>query len=459
MKLPTIDDKEIVPVRLIPIITNAWLGQSTLSGILANRLNAGGFPFDPDFDEVDVNAVHAYHLNADGISVKMLLAEWEGIYRDISLISPLLRKAEEKIGMHNAMAPARWLKATRSLPPGVFLWRNELDSLWEANMSYYSPSPKESPDFRTMNHDAYIRPEYRALVWEGFEPLMQTGGDQKPEPVVKTPPRKTNTVNPRTYTRHELADLLKIDQEVIFDMMTGKYVNPITRQPEIKLHPSIIRNIPTKMHKSGSAIQETHKGVFGIDGYQLACDKGGIAWVAFKDQSRVLLYKGGFTYVVSEPFEIHKDELVVTIDDLDDYRNQTKRQVKFPHDEPVQPPEDTTPLVEPEPLQAEDTPPFDVDAYVKSHRKAIECNHAACHTCKKHECRNQLAHTLFTNYGDHTPYRVHLWKIGVALGLPEPTWATDRDSQEQMKRQKGDISAIKSTVTRWKKAHPKKVTP
>lgn len=210
MKLPTLNGKEIVPVRLIPLITNAWLGQVIFSGILANRLKVSGWSFDSDFDEIEVsvydeetdcselctitraeligskerdNGFHAYHLNDDGIPVMMWASEWESIYREISLLEPVMRKEEEKIGVRNSLYAAWRLKATTVLPPGVFLWRNDLDLLWKTHLSYFTPTKYDPPDFRKMNYDAYIRPEYSELVWEGFEHLRPV--DVEPPSVKK----------------------------------------------------------------------------------------------------------------------------------------------------------------------------------------------------------------------------------------------------------------------------------
>jgi len=116
MKLPAIDGREIVPVRLIPIITNAWLGQETLSGILANRVKVSGWPYPKDSDLIELNVydeetdctepttkpraeligpqnrdngIHAYYLNEDGIPVKM----WSFVP---DLVRPLLDKMAAK---------------------------------------------------------------------------------------------------------------------------------------------------------------------------------------------------------------------------------------------------------------------------------------------------------------------------------------------------------------------------
>jgi len=46
MQYPVIDSREIVPVRLIPLLTSehGWLGRKSIAGILANKVNIGGWP-------------------------------------------------------------------------------------------------------------------------------------------------------------------------------------------------------------------------------------------------------------------------------------------------------------------------------------------------------------------------------------------------------------------------------
>jgi hypothetical protein len=195
MKLPAIMGNEIVPVRLIPVFTHDSLGQKPISGILANRLRVDGFPADPDYDSTeiivdgeftsvsraerglssrcarDVN-VFACHLNENSEPVKMLSIEWDNIYRDISVLAPVLRKEEELIGVNDALASAWSLKATKLLPPGVFLWRHDLDVLWQYHNSFYLHWFGEHSDARILNYDAYVRPEVRSLYLEGFEHLM-----------------------------------------------------------------------------------------------------------------------------------------------------------------------------------------------------------------------------------------------------------------------------------------------
>lgn len=73
--------------------------------------------------------------------------------------------------------------------------------------------------------------------------------------------------------------------------------------------------------------------------------------------------------------------------------------------------------------------------------------------------RNQIAFELFNEHGNHSPDKISLCKIGLALGLPEPTWAIDRKNKLQMKRESKGVGAIKTQVRRWINNYSKKVTP
>jgi hypothetical protein len=205
MNLPVIQGREAVPVRLIPIITHGRLGPESLTGILANGMNIGGWHYPSDSDEIEVdvydeesdaieltkktraeligpqardNGVVAYHLNDGKTPVKMWVSEWVVIYREIKLLEPVLREQEKKIGVYQSMESVWRLKATKVLPPGVFLWREDMDILWKGHTDYYARTQYDPPDFRKgVNYNANIRPEYRILVWEGFEHLRSLTAD------------------------------------------------------------------------------------------------------------------------------------------------------------------------------------------------------------------------------------------------------------------------------------------
>jgi transposase len=104
VKLPSIDGREIVPVRQIPFICKI-LDPDTLTKILAHRQNPGGMDIDPDqMIQVSVEGVlteipksklidvyskvrelYAYSLLDDGKPAKMLAIEWDSFVLRINL--------------------------------------------------------------------------------------------------------------------------------------------------------------------------------------------------------------------------------------------------------------------------------------------------------------------------------------------------------------------------------------
>jgi hypothetical protein len=192
MKLPIINNQKIVPVRLIPIITANSIGRNWIAGILAHKLRPDGFLLEPEYEQVEVVVdddtnettmesrptlfgpdsrdveIYAYHLNEDKAPVRMLSTEWDEIYRDISVLLPKFRKEEEAKGVPDSKESTWMVDSLKILPPGVFLWREDCDKLWQAHISL----PSERKDNRNLNYDAFVAPKYRNLVMEGFEEII-----------------------------------------------------------------------------------------------------------------------------------------------------------------------------------------------------------------------------------------------------------------------------------------------
>lgn len=247
MKLPTVDQKEIVPVRLIPLVANGWLGHETLSGIFANKLRVNGFPY-PQGGRAGNNGVHAFHLNDEGLPVQMWESEWDDIYREISLLEPLLRKDEERNGVPGSKEFVWRLEATRVLPAGVFMWRDDLDRLWDEHLKSFvadeddvddtdilmeSPSKDEPEDFRKLNYDRHIKPEYKGLILEGFEHLTE---NILPSPVapafiaIDTPETLRDQLTQDGHTKELIAAKLK---EMFPSLTPHRIGKLITEDPRV----------------------------------------------------------------------------------------------------------------------------------------------------------------------------------------------------------------------------------
>lgn len=187
MRLPIIDGREVVPVRLIPFITAGSIGRQLLANILAHRQRADGFPLTPvylrheDSDEEEALLfgpgsrdieIYAFHLNHDHKPVRMLSTEWDTICQEMDILEPILRKEEENFGVPDSRESIWEYRSLEILPPGVFLWREDFEALWKVHKSYHLRLPDERQDVRSINYDAFISPKYEALVTEGFGNIM-----------------------------------------------------------------------------------------------------------------------------------------------------------------------------------------------------------------------------------------------------------------------------------------------
>lgn len=206
MKLPSIDGREIVPVRFIPFISSDIFGQETLAGILAHKLRANGFPLLQKYTEVTVDGesteiltsklighhprhfeVYAYHLTEFNKVEKMLATEWDRIVLRISTLEPKFRKQEEVSGIHNEKFHEWYVESLKLLPAGVFLWKSDFEALWDSYLGQSLPLPSSRPDERKINYGAYLGPEFIKIVEEGFDELLKASSAIIPEESEETP--------------------------------------------------------------------------------------------------------------------------------------------------------------------------------------------------------------------------------------------------------------------------------
>lgn len=317
MKYPVIDGREVVPVRLIPFIaSNSWLGRETIAGILANKVRVSGWPYPSDHEQFEVmiydevtgcrelttttrakligpkqrdNRVNAYHLNDEGVPVKMWPSEWEVIYREVSVLEPRLRKKEEKNGVPGSKESAWMLKTIKALPSGVFLWRDDFDSLWKAHISTFSLNTSyDPPHFRKLNHDAYIRPKYSELIWEGFEHLRQAD-DKACEPL---PTLLPDVVSGAPSSRPTNKNLLRVIVEQTANSLYLKF----NKFPSYRLVLKELNKSAINDDQIGAIIEKADlSGVFLIEGTSMSV-KTIQNWLtdykktvpAFRNQSPVL---------------------------------------------------------------------------------------------------------------------------------------------------------------------------
>jgi len=259
-----------------------------------------------------------------------------------------------------------------------------------------------------------------------------------------------DTNDMKYYTLKEAGVTLKLTEEQVFERVTGKH-GPILWPAAFfeSVEVSRYSRDPEEISKL-ECFEKTLTGIFELIDIT-TWDADGRAVVNSLSTNELDEHERLIPWVVKQ--SIHRDDLRVSSASIEHYMDLKKILV------PDHIRQEAANQKTPEDEQDECSPAFDVNEYMASYRNAIDCTWLNCSNCPKHNCRNQLAHDLFTYYGDHTEHKLNLWKIGVSLGLPEPTWAQDQDSEKQKKRQKKELGAIKTTVRRWKTAHLKIVTP
>ena len=80
---------EIVPVRLIPLLSGFEVGPTALTRLLAHQVSLA-FPLSRPEDELS-----AYHLLPQGVSARMLPKEWDVFVSDMEILERTSRRQEE----------------------------------------------------------------------------------------------------------------------------------------------------------------------------------------------------------------------------------------------------------------------------------------------------------------------------------------------------------------------------
>ena len=363
--LPLINGKEIIPVRLIPLIVNAWIGQVTLAGILANKVQVSGWPYPSDHQPVEVsvydektgsselttvtradligrkkhvNGVHAFHLNDDGIPVIMRPSEWEAIYRDVSVLEPVLRKTEETNGVSDSMEAAWRLEATKVLPPGVFLYRDDYELLFQRHIdSFTSITDYDPPDFRMINYSVYIRPEYKTLVWEGLGHLRQVRTMSMPDQLLYTIDGLADRWKGK-FTKDRIEDYLYNGQLKYSVRLTGQFLKYRNENGE---------KIPCgKVTRSKSFIDPRYDE-FIIDNYYCVAPDSQNNFIDLGNAELLRFENDGCWYIYNMIMDIPrigKEVLLISKEEIERFERTTTAvsEIGYVHDEPVVQIEDTT---------------------------------------------------------------------------------------------------------------------
>jgi hypothetical protein len=163
--LPTIDRREVLPVRFIEYYTGNNVGPEGVALLLAGKQ---GIDWNRGLDKQD--EIKAYHRLTDGQLVMMTMKEWKGILFAIQSLSERFDKAERHF--------SEWLAEALKILPVAFVWRDQFDLVYSRAMSpdavtfldcnsnrLTGDSDKEE---RGTNESPYIPPELHSVVFEGF---------------------------------------------------------------------------------------------------------------------------------------------------------------------------------------------------------------------------------------------------------------------------------------------------
>lgn len=90
MKLPSLEGREIIPVRLIPFITGFNVGPHSLVKLLAHKQGLAWPVFRPE-DEL-----FAYQLDFQGEATKLLPKEWDIFVSDMDILEKRLKLQEKR---------------------------------------------------------------------------------------------------------------------------------------------------------------------------------------------------------------------------------------------------------------------------------------------------------------------------------------------------------------------------
>jgi len=154
MRIITIENRQAIPVRLIPFVTGWKFSPDVVARILAKE------------DKIYVVSITAFHLSPDGNYYEMLPKEWDVFVADIYALSDSIDAIEKTRNEHYA----KWRsKSVECLPPSTFVWLSELEVAFnEAYSVERMDLLVERPGDRELNIAAYVKPNMHDLVFEGF---------------------------------------------------------------------------------------------------------------------------------------------------------------------------------------------------------------------------------------------------------------------------------------------------
>lgn len=153
MKLPSLEGREIIPVRLIPFITGFNVGPHSLVKLLAHKQGLAWPVFRPE-DEL-----LAYQLNFQGEATKLLPKEWDIFVSDMDILEKRLKLQEQ---FEDEKYPGWRREAVKLLPARIFVWREEFEVVFQASFNRAGSTCAETrrAGSRELNFFSLYLPEF-----------------------------------------------------------------------------------------------------------------------------------------------------------------------------------------------------------------------------------------------------------------------------------------------------------
>lgn len=161
-----IDGREAIPVRAIPFVTNWAFEPLHLAQELAQsgkRTHIEEFEGDAD-DWVQVWNLNAYRYNQDqGAAHKLRSITWLEVVTRLEALTTNLRSAEKT----QDSLSQKWREESIKLLPddGVFVWKDELQSVWNDVFQYTQPTIEGDNE---LDFQPSLLADMRDVVMAGF---------------------------------------------------------------------------------------------------------------------------------------------------------------------------------------------------------------------------------------------------------------------------------------------------
>ena len=150
-----INNRRLIPVRLVPFVTGWQWAPDEVAKILANR------------DKFSQVFIDSYHLDPNGDFEPMFPKEWDVIMADLEILARTLKTRE---GVEKENYPVWRLRAIETLPAATFVWLHDLEDAWHTACSVDRITlPHERPGDRNLNLQPFLPANVTHVIYEGFD--------------------------------------------------------------------------------------------------------------------------------------------------------------------------------------------------------------------------------------------------------------------------------------------------